>query len=94
MKKITIIFVIIALIAVIYNKTCKAESVPMLVKKTVKQLTPEQKTELTQAVQELESIDWEALDRQAEDLINRADDMLCRLEERIERIKKFQNRYK
>ena len=84
MKKITIICVIIALVAVVYNKTCKAESIDLPVEST---------QELSQAFSDLAAIDWVELDKQAIDLVNRADDMLFRLEERIARIEKFQKEH-
>ncbi len=88
MNKKVIICVIIAVIAIAYNKVCKAEPINPSVK-----LTHEGVKDINKAYANLHSVDWYELDKQAVELIERADDMLCRLEERIARIEKFQKEH-
>ena len=77
MKKIFIILLIIMMM----SSTCFAK------------LSKADKLELREIWTILRSIDWVVLDKKGEELIYRADDMLCRIEARIARIEKFQKEH-
>ena len=86
MNKKVAVCVIIAAIAVIYAKTCKAETICI-------ELTPQNVIDIRLSIEEIESIDQEAGDIKHHDLVSRADTMLAKIEARIERINKFQKEH-
>lgn len=88
MNKKVAICVIIAAIAVIYAKTCKAETPHVDIK-----LTTLQVAELSISLTEIENIDHEGWESKGQSFESRADDMLDRIAARIARIEKFQKEH-